>query len=89
MDSRHLLYGNGLVDSFRNLKIMKTIRFLRNAFLLPLTLMARGYGAGMALSSNTITAGGTAKFTGGLHRLAGDRLPNELFPRDQSGPGAT
>ncbi len=37
---------------------MKTIRFLRNAFLLPLTLMSGGYGAGMALSSNTITAGG-------------------------------
>lgn len=34
----------------------------------------------MALSSNTITAGGAAKFTGGLHRLAGDRLPDELFP---------
>ncbi len=30
--------------------------------------MVRGYGAGMALSSNTITAGGAAKFTGGLYR---------------------
>lgn len=68
---------------------MKTTRFLRNAFLLPLTLMVRGYGAGMALSSNTITAGGAAKFTGGLYRLAGDRLPDEFFPRNQYGPGAT
>lgn len=42
VDSRHLLYGNGLVDSLPQPETMKTIRFLRNAFLLPLTLMARG-----------------------------------------------
>ncbi len=32
VDDRHLLYGNGLVDSFRNLKTMKTIRFLQQRF---------------------------------------------------------
>lgn len=67
VDKRHLLYGNGLVDSLPQPEDNENYQVSSQRFPLPLTLMVRGYGAGMALSSNTITAGGAAKFTGGLH----------------------
>lgn len=79
VDSRHLLYGNGLVDSLPQPENNENYQVSSQRFPFTINVNGRGYGAGMALSSNTITAGGTAKFTGGLHRLAGDRLPNELF----------
>ncbi len=42
VDKRHLLYGNGLVYSLPQPEDNESIRFLRNAFPLPLTLIVRG-----------------------------------------------
>ncbi len=81
VDSRHLLYGNGLVDSLPQPETMKTIRFL--LLSLPLTLMAGATALAWHYLPTQLPLAVLLSYWWAV--AAGDRLPNELFPRDQSG----